>query len=149
MTNSAASTPRARTPAHVWVVGVLSLAWNGFGCVDYLLTNMRVAGYIARMPPDMIDYLDAFPGWLVVSWAVEVGCAALGSLLLLARLSWAAQAFAMSLLTMAANQAYQLSIGSPPSMTTPDYWSMVAAIWVVAIGLLLYALRQRANGVLR
>ena len=31
----------ARTPAHLWIVGILSLLWNGFGAYDYLMTRMR------------------------------------------------------------------------------------------------------------
>lgn len=148
MTATVARSPVAKAPAHLWIVGGLSLLWNAFGCYDYLMTNMRVASYIVRFPPDMIDYLDAFPGWLVVGWAIEVGCALLGSLLLLGRSLWAAYAFAVSVLFMAASQAYQLAIGLPPSMTTPGYWSMIVAIWIVAQGLLFYALRMRASRVL-
>ena len=29
----------ARAPAHLWIVGILSLLWNAFGCYDYLMTN--------------------------------------------------------------------------------------------------------------
>jgi hypothetical protein len=149
MTAIATHSHGAKAPTHLWIVGGLSLLWNALGCCDYLLTNMRVAGYIARLPPDTIDFLDAFPGWLVVGWAVEVGCALLGSLLLLGRSQWAPYAFGLSLLFMAASQAYQLAVGLPPSMTTPGYWSQVAVIWIVALGLLFYARRMRARGVLR
>ena len=149
MTATTPPPPSRKAPVHLWIGGGLSLLWNAFACVDYLMTNLRVASYIAWMPPDMIDFLDAFPGWLVVAWAIEVGCAALGSLLLFARSLWAAYAFAISLLLMVASQAYQLNEGLPPSMTTPGYWSMIVAIWLVALGLLFYALRMRAKGVLR
>jgi hypothetical protein len=149
MTATASLSPVARAPAHLWIVGALSLVWNAFGCFDYLMTNMRVSSYIARFAPDMIDFLDAFPGWLVLGWAFEVGCALLGSLLLLRRSHWAAHAFAVSVLLMAASQAYQIAVGLPPSMTASGYWSMIAVIWAVALGLLAYALRMRAAGILR
>jgi hypothetical protein len=31
----------AKAPVHLWIVGFLSLLWNGFGCYDYLMTRMR------------------------------------------------------------------------------------------------------------
>ena len=148
-THALATGSATRTPVHLWVVGVLSLLWHALGCYDYLMTNMRVEGYIAQIPPDMIDFLDAFPGWLVVGWGAEMGLGVLGSLLLLARSRWAVYAFALQVVLMAASEVYQLSVGLPRSMTTPGYWSMVALIWIVALALLSYALRMRARGVLR
>jgi len=130
-------------------VGLLSLLWNGFGCLDYTLTNLRDPAYIAQFPPEMIDYLDSFPGWAVVAWGLGVGAGALGSLLLLARSIWAAYAFAFSFLGLALTTFYQFSEGMPASMNTPMNWGMTGAIWIVCIGLLLYALRMRSRGVLR
>lgn len=140
---------RIRAPAHLWIVGGLSLLWNAFGCFDFLMTNVRHSAYIAQLPADMVDYLDAFPAWTVVAWAMGVGFGALGSLLLLARSSWATVAFALSLVGLAGTQVYQIATGLPDGMNTPMNWGMTALIWALAIGLLLYAVRMRRRGVLR
>jgi hypothetical protein len=42
----------ARTPVHLWIVGLLGLLWNGFGCYDYLMTRMRNLDYFRAMAPD-------------------------------------------------------------------------------------------------
>lgn len=139
----------AKTPLHLWLVGGTSMLWNGLSCYDYLMTNVRDMDTVARFSADMIDYLDALPGWVIVAWAMVVGFGLLGSLLLLARSLWAAYAFALSLLGLAAMQAYQLVIGLPAGMNTPLNWSTTAAIWIAALGLLFYALRMRASRVLR
>jgi hypothetical protein len=139
----------AKAPLHLWLVGGASLLWNGLACYDYLMTNVRDVDTIARFPPDMVDYLDALPAWVIVAWAMVVGFATLGSLLLLGRSLWAAYAFALSLLGLAAMQAYQLVIGLPEGMNTPLNWLTTGAIWIIALGLLFYALRMRANLVLR
>jgi hypothetical protein len=31
----------ARTPVHVWIVGILSLLWSCVGCYDYVMTRMH------------------------------------------------------------------------------------------------------------
>jgi len=31
----------ARTPVHVWIVGMLATLWNGYACYEYLMTNMK------------------------------------------------------------------------------------------------------------
>lgn len=136
-------------PAHLWIVGILGTLWNGFGCVDYLLTNLRVPSYIAQFSPDMIDHIDAFPVWAIITWGMGVGFALIGSLLLLMRSLWAAYCFAISLLALTATQLYQSSTGLPASMNTPASWLLTGVIWSVAVALLLYAVRMRTRKLLR
>ena len=38
-----------RTPWHLWVVGILALLWNSFGCVDYFMTQTRKDEWFAQM----------------------------------------------------------------------------------------------------
>jgi len=138
-----------KAPAHLWIVGLLSLLWNAFGCFDYAMTNMRVPAYVAQLPADMIDYIDAFPFWAIIAWGVGVGGGLLGALGLLGRSVWAGYAFAFSVLGLALTTFYQLSGTLPASMSTPGNWGMTAVIWILALAQLFYALRMRAKGVLR
>lgn len=138
-----------KAPLHVWVVGTASLLWSAFGCFDFLMTNIRDAAYLAQLPADMIDYLDGFPAWAVIAWAMGVGFALLGSMLLLIRSLYAAYAFAFSLLGLAGTQLYQFGEGTPPGMDTAASWGMTALIWLISVAVLVYALRMRARGVLR
>ncbi len=140
--------PEAKAPLHLWVVGILSLLWSGYGCYDFVMTNVRDAGYLAPLPPDMIDYLDAYPAWVVLGWAAGVGFSLIGALLLLGRSLWAAYAFAFSLLGLATTQVYDFATPTPPSMKTAANWGMTGLIWIVAVGLLLYAIRMRTRRVL-
>lgn len=140
--------PEVKAPLHLWVVGILSLLWSGYGCYDFVMTNVRDAGYLAPLPPDMIDYLDAYPAWVVLGWAAGVGFSLIGALLLLGRSLWAAYAFAFSLLGLATTQVYDFATPTPPSMKTAANWGMTGLIWIVAVGLLLYAIRMRTRRVL-
>ena len=141
-----------RTPAHLWIVGLLAVLWNGFGGYDYLMTQTANADYF-----DMIGFTDAqrayvesFPAWMNGAWAVGVWGGLLGALLLLARSRWAVTAFALSLLGLALGTLYQYVLSSPPpEMSSTFIIAMNLLIWAVAIGLLIYAMRMRRAGVLR
>ena len=133
-------------PRHLWIVGTLSLFWNAFGAFDYTMTNMRNEGYLAQFPPEMMQMIDAFPIWVMAAWAFGVWGALAGSLLLLLRSRFAVHAFAVSLAGLAASTVYQ--IGLPADETMPlGFMNLV--IWIIAIALLVYAMRQSRAGVLR
>ncbi|WP_260927541.1 hypothetical protein [Novosphingobium sp. 9] len=140
---------RVRAGWGYWLVAVLALLWNAFGCLDFWMTLTRDPAYMAQMPPDMIDWLNAAPAWIYATWAAGVGGGVLGALLLLARSRWAIGAFAISLVGLAVNQAWQLTGDMPASMHSPGNLAMTATIWVVAVALLWFSVRMRARGVLR
>ena len=39
---------QARTPAHVWIVGILATLWNAFGAYDYIMTQTNNAAYLSQ-----------------------------------------------------------------------------------------------------
>ena len=67
----------AKAPVHLWIVGLLALLWNGFGCYDYLMTRMRNLDYFRSMAPDsdpeaMLAWVDAFPIYAQFGWGLGV-----------------------------------------------------------------------------
>jgi hypothetical protein len=146
---NASTFSQPRTPVHLWIVGVISLLWNAFGCFDYVMTNIRDPGYIAQFPPEMIQILDEFPVWVMAAWAFGVWGAVVGSLLLLLRSRFAVHAFALSLAGLAASTAYQATLDMPAAMKTTGMMVMNLVIWAGAIVFLVYAMRMRKAGVLR
>jgi hypothetical protein len=137
---------KSKVPVHLWIVGVLSLLWNAFGAVDFTLTNIRYQPYLAGLPPEVIQQIDAYPAWSVVAWAFGVWGALAGSLLLLLRSRFAVHAFALSLAGLAATTLYQLAIGIYGF--TGAMAVMNLAIWAIAAGLLVYAVKIKRRGVL-
>src|SRR3712207_1087839 len=99
MTAQADRLPASRTPWHLWLVGVLSLLWNGFGAYDYLMTNTQGDAYLRSMglTEAQMAYYDAMPAWMTAVWAIGVWGATLGSVLLLLRRRWAVPVFTASL----------------------------------------------------
>lgn len=132
-----------------WIIAVGAALWNGFGCLDFIMTASRNPAYLAQVPPEIIDWLDSAPTWTLVPWALGVGGGLLGALLLLVRSRLAVGAFAASLGGLAVTQVWQFSTDRPASMTTPGMIAMTLLIWAVALALLWHAWRHLRMGVLR
>lgn len=139
-----------RTPLQLWIVGAVAALWNAFGCFDYLMTQTRNAQYLANFTDPQRVYFESFPVWMEAVWAFGVWGGMAGALLLLMRSRHAVAAFAVSLAGLAISTFYQYVLASPPEdMMTGAMIGMNVAIWAVAIGLLVYAVRMRGRGVLR
>jgi hypothetical protein len=144
-----------KTPLHLWIVGAVALLWNSFGVTDYFMTRTRGSAWIDQMMPGVdsakfMAYIDAFPIWASIGWALGVWGALAGTLLLLARSRHAVVAYAVSLVGAILGIGYQLA--NPvdiAEMTQGANGVMPYVIIVIAVGLLWYARRQRAAGVLR
>jgi len=132
-----------------WVISVLGLLWNCFGCLDYFMTETRNAAYLANFPAEVIGFIETMPRWVHTAWAIGVWGSLLGSMLMLLRSRWAIAAFTVSLLGLAASQIYQVSVGMPAMMTTPPMLAMQAVIWIVLLFLIWYSWRALAKGILR
>ncbi|CAH0496229.1 hypothetical protein [Novosphingobium sp. CECT 9465] len=144
--------PPAKTPAHLWAVGVISLLWNSFGCIDYTMSKLDPVGYMQSvgMGEAEIAYMGTLPAWLSVFWAIGVWGSLLGSILLLMRSEWAVTAFGVSLIGLAVSQVYQFTDSSmPASMHSGAMLGMTAVIWASLLFFLWYASRMKAAGVLR
>ena len=71
----------ARTPWHLWVVGVVGVLWNAFGCIDYTMTNIQGDVWLRSMgmTAEQIASFNAMPAWMTAVWAVGVWGAMLGT----------------------------------------------------------------------
>ncbi len=146
---------KAAAPWHLWVVGVVSLLWNAFGCYDYLMTQTESREYLTMMEAygvtvdEAIAYYSAFPAWADFSWALGVWGSLAGSVLLLLRSRFAFHAFLLSLLGLLATMPY--SFGNPLPGVTDSSVSvgMTAAITIIIVLLVWYARAMTRRGVLR
>ena len=152
MATTAAET--GRTPAHLWVVGILSLLWGGFGGYDYVMTRMRDTEYLAGMMPGVdpnaaLAWIDGFPVWAQFGWGLGVWAGLAGAVLLLIRNRWAVWAFALSLIGAFLGLGYQIAWAPPlAGAEGPMFEIMPFVIILVAIGQFLYARTMAARGVI-
>lgn len=141
----------AKTPWHIWAVGIGSLLWHAGGAMDYIMTKTRNEAYLAQMPPEQLAFLENFPAWLTPFWAIAVWGAVLGSLLILARKRLAAPVFIVAFLSMVVVTIHNLFLATPSAMDMMNSFQMVftLAIFVVAILMIVYSRRQSELGRLR
>ena len=145
-----ATTAENRTPAHVWIVGILALCWNAFGCVDYTMTNLKNPAWLAKMTADQIAYMNSLPGWLTAFWAIGVWGGLIGAILLLMRNRYAVWAFGLSLVGAVVGIGYQLFIAKmPASMKAGAMGFMPWVIIIIAALLYWYAVSTDKKGLLR
>ncbi|HVI05125.1 MAG TPA: hypothetical protein VM711_03420 [Sphingomicrobium sp.] len=145
-----ATTAQAKAPAHLWVVGILSLLWNAFGCYDYLMTNLRNQAHLSKFTAEQLAYFDSLPGWLTAFWAIGVWGGLAGAVLLLARSRHAVLAFGLPLIGAIVGLGYQMFLARmPASLKTGMMGVMPWVIIAVAALLLWYAMNSEKRGVLR
>lgn len=145
-----------KTPWHLWVIGLITLAWNAFGAWDYYATqtgNLEYLGTAAESmgtsAEEIIAFFRGLPTWFHAFWAFGVWGALLGSLLMVLRSRFAVWAFALSLLGLAVTTFYQQTIEKPDWAVSQATMIMSVVIWSIATFLLIYALSMKSKGVLR
>lgn len=146
----------ARAPAHLWIVGILALLWNCFGAYDYTMSNMRNMDYIASAMPGVnpavaLAWMDAFPVYAKIGWALGVWGGLLGAILLLMRSRYAVWAFAVSMVGIILSIGWQLAAAPPLPGATNSPMAKIIPIVVILIGLFLlwYSRNAEKKGVLR
>jgi hypothetical protein len=134
------------TPAHLWVVGIVTLAFNAMGIVSYLTTKL---GMLAEMglTPEQIAFMESYPAWISAFWALGVWGAFAGSVLVLLRSKWAVAAMAVATVGLVGTTlGNYVVLDVPAAMQAP---ALDVTIWVVTLFLLFYARRMAQAGVLR
>lgn len=145
-----------KTPWHLWVIGIVTLAWNAFGANDYTQTQLANLDYFESMsenmdvaPREALAYFQGFPAWADALWALGTWSAVVGSALLLFRSRFAIWAFAISLLGLAGTTVFQLTNDTPDWASGGFATVMSVVIWSIATFLLIYSVSMKNKGVLR
>jgi hypothetical protein len=145
----------SKVPVTYWIVALLSLAWNSFGAVDYLMTKLRNMDYLTSMvgTPElarqMLAMVEGMPLWAHALWGLGVWSSILGSILLLARSRHAPLVFLISLVSAALSFAYQATLTMPAGLDTPMMKAMPLVILAAIVLQWWWARRKLADGTLR
>lgn len=140
----------AKTPWHLWVVGVVSALWNGFGCFDYVMTQTNRDQWFAQMgmTPDQLAYFNAMPAWTHAAWAIGVWGGLIGAVLLLLRMKWTFHAFVVSFLGWLAGAVYAFALSDGMEAMGP-MWPMQIVIGGACVFFIWYAWMMGKKGALR
>ncbi|MBT8425572.1 MAG: hypothetical protein KJO67_11395 [Silicimonas sp.] len=139
-----------RAPWHIWLVGIVSLLWNGMGATDYAMTQFEYGPYLAQFTDEQRAYFQSFPTWVQATWALAVWLSVAGSILLLARSRHAAMLFGVSLICMIATFVHNFGLAE----VRMDQIAGTMALWfsililVVGFGLWIYARQMNKRNVL-
>lgn len=140
-----------KAPWHLWVVGVVAILWNAFGCLDFTMTHLQGEVWLRnmKMTEAQIAAFATMPAWTHVAWAVGVWGGALGGVLLLLRRKLALAAFAASFLGFLAGLLHAYVLAPNPDLMPDGVWIMQLVIGLGCVLFILYAWRQTRSGVLR
>jgi hypothetical protein len=138
-----------KTPLHLWVIGVVGLLWSAMGAVDYLMTQTRNDGYMAKFTPEQLEHFYGYPTWVIAAWALAVWCGVAGTILLLLRKRLAESVLLVSLIAMVLSTIYNYGMSDGLEiMGGVGPFMFTVAIFLVALGLWLYARAMRVRGVI-
>jgi hypothetical protein len=150
-----ATTASTRTPTHLWIVGAVALLYSCFGAYDYIMSHMRNLKYIASSMPGVdpnvaLNWMDGFPIYAKIGWALGVWGGLLGAILLLMRSRYAVHAFLVSMIGIVLSIGYQLALA--PALQGADGMAMKLMPWIIMIigaALLAYSHTMTKQDVLR
>ena len=147
MPQDAAITPQ-RPPWHLWLIGFLALLWNAMGAYDYLMTETQNESYMSQFTPEQLEFFYGFPMWLVAFWALAVWGGVLGTILLLLKKRLAVPVLLVSFLSMIVTAVQNLFLSNGLEVMGGVDLMFSGLIFVVALGLWLYARAMAQRGVL-
>jgi hypothetical protein len=131
---------------HLWGVAILTLLWNGSGAVTILMAQ---AGGLADMDAEEAAYYAAQPSWFVVATDIALFAPLVGAVALLLRSGTATWFFALSLIAILFNDAYDLLAGTSLALRQRDWLILTVIIVLIAAGQFAYAYAMGKRGALR
>lgn len=140
----------AKTPTHLWVVGILGLLFNAGGASNYVMMKLEVASYRAQLTDEMIAYYDGYPLLMDIVWPLSVWSAVVGCLLLLMKKRHAVTAFMVATIAYVVASGWTFGVARPPETIMTTGSTIFSVVIGVQLALLWYYARaMTAKGVLR
>ncbi len=136
----------ARTPWHLWVIGVLSLLWNVGGAWTFIQAQ---SGAPMDMDAHEIAYFAAQAPWFVAVTDVAVVAPLFAAIAMLLRSRWAVHLYGLSVAAIVVTNAYDVAAGTALMLNDQGWLMLNCVTFGLAILQLLYAGAMRKRGVLR
>ncbi len=133
-------------PAWFWIISVLALLWNLLGVMAFFMQVMVSPEILEAMPEAERALMQTIPGWAMGAFAIAVFCGTIGCIGLLLRQRWAKYLFILSLLGIIIQNINAFVFQDSFAVFGPGGTMMVALVALVALGLILLAVRAENNG---
>jgi len=118
------------------------------GAYDYLMTQTQNASYMGKFTPEQLEFFYGLPTWTVASWALAVWGGVLGVVLLLLRKRLAVPVLLVSFLCMIVTSVHNFLLANGLEVMGGFGLMFSGLIFVIALGLWLYARAMAQRGVL-
>lgn len=135
----------AKTPWHLWVVGVLTLLWNSIGGFSYTMTRLGMLSELG-MGETEIAFFASYSPIANTFWAMGVWGAIACSVLILARSRFAFHAIVIAIIGLIGSNYFQYTADVPEILQSAV---LPILIWSTTVFLLFYTRGQSQAGVLR
>ncbi|MBT2135565.1 hypothetical protein KK137_14600 [Croceibacterium sp. LX-88] len=132
-----------RAPAHLWLVGLALVLWNGWGVA------IAVAAQTSRMP--VVDavttaYFEAQPLWFVLLADIGPFAGLAGAVALLLQSRWALPLFVTQLAVLALANFYELAIGTSLLLSVPEARGATGVLAILLLAQIAYVHFQKRRG---
>ena len=141
-------TETPKVPKHLWIIGIVALLWNLMGAYDYLMTQTKNEAYMSKFTPEQLEFFYGFPALVVSAWAIAVWGGLLGTVLLLLRKGMAVWILLASFLCVVVTTIHNFIIADGVKVMGSTGMILTILIFVIALGLFLYARAMKSRGVL-
>jgi len=136
-----------------WVLGVLFLLWNGFGCVIYMMDKMMndaaLLEYYGDNGQTMLDARHAYPVWATATYALAVWVGLLASIVYLMRKKLSVTLFIVSLVMAIICFIPSFTNTSVKAGGGDSYWVMPVIVVILGSIEVWWSRKQARQGVLR
>ncbi|MEL6686397.1 MAG: hypothetical protein AAFP97_02105 [Pseudomonadota bacterium] len=132
-----------------WILGVVFLLWNAFGCVIYIIDKAASDAQYAEMYGEaMLATRDVYPLWATAAYAIAVWGGLLAAIFLLLRKRHAAPLFVASLIGAVISFIPVFTESAFKEASGSTYWVMPIIVVLLGLFEVWWSRRARANGIL-
>jgi hypothetical protein len=139
-----------KKPWHLWLVGIVGLLWSAMGAMDYVMTQTENEAYMSKFTQAQLDFFYGLPALIISAWAIAVWAGVLGCVFLLMKKGTAVPLLLVSLIAMVITAVHNYGISNGLEVIGGTFELVFTAIiFLVALGLYLYARAMKQKGVLK
>jgi hypothetical protein len=135
-----------KPPTSFWVIAGAALVWNLMGLLAYYMQVTMGPDMLAEMTEAQQRFYTEVPVWATSAFAVAVTAGVLGSILLLLRKAVAVPVFVLSLVGVLVQNTNAWLLADGLAVFGPGGAVMPALVILIAIALIVYSRKAKADG---